>query len=80
MIYEIKIFTEKTICGADFKNKEYIKFINLNLISSLSDLTIFQLPFSGNVSGKFSELKMNNKDLFYIKESEFIKIKEKLNL
>jgi hypothetical protein len=66
----------KGICFDDFKNDDKITYINLSLISQLTDIEEYQKPFSGEKTNKkFSILTMNNGDIFHIREKVFNEIK-----
>ena len=57
----------KNICGADIRNKEYKSdLINVNLISSVSDVCRFNNPLSGGYVGDYAIVTMNNRDTYSI--------------
>lgn len=70
----IKIFAKNTICGADFDEKEYTIYINLNYIVYLSDLQVFRLPISGSTKGQYASVKLTDSSIFFIKKDEYNKI------
>jgi len=63
MFYKLHYFKKsEDICADDLKNEILIDTINLSLVSSLSDLRQFRLPFTGQYRGKYALLTMNNGD------------------
>ncbi len=80
MFYKLNFFKKcESLCGDDFQNKIKIDTINLHLLSSLSELMPFKLPFSGKDMGYFAVLKMNNGDIYYIKKDSFDDIIDVIN-
>jgi len=81
MLYEIGYFKKgKEICGDDFNNRQEIEEINTLLISSLSALKTFSLPFTGKDIGKYAVITMNNNDKYYIDEEQYKNIKMDMRL
>lgn len=77
MFYKLHYFKKAdSICADDLKEKNQIDTINLSLVSSLSDLKKFHLPFSGDFKGNYSLLTMNNGDRYYINENSFADVSE----
>lgn len=65
-MFNIRYFKKgNDICGDDFKNHE-IEKINLDLLSSLSELKKLELPFSSKKVGDYALITMNNGDKYYI--------------
>lgn len=76
MFHKINYHTKGNgICGSDMNNN-YTDSINISLISSLSELEPFNLPFSNTHKGNYAVLTMNNKDKYYITENSFLEISE----
>jgi hypothetical protein len=74
---EIKYFnTDVGICVDDFKNTDRTTYLNPNLISEISDLITFTLP--GKKVEKYFTIHMNNKRGYFCRESEFGKIKKRI--
>ncbi len=74
MFHKINYFTKGNgMCGNDMDNN-YTDTINISLISSLSELNRFNLPFSNEYKGNYAVLKMNNKDIYYLTENSFLEI------
>ena len=72
MFYKLHYFKKgKELCGNDFLEKDKVDTINLSLVSSISDLQQFRLPFSGTFKGNYGLLSMNNGDIYYLKEESF---------
>jgi len=69
---------EGEICGSDLENENSEVYINLNLVSSITGLKTFKLPFSGTEVKKYSIISMSNKDKFYIDEKSYNDIFSKL--
>ena len=71
-MYKLKYFQSgRDLCGSDFKNENKIEYINLQQISSISDIKKFNLPFSGNYAGEYVVVRMSNGSIFYIYKEEF---------
>lgn len=68
MFYDLKYIkkSNKGLCGDDLKQKQQVDKINLNLISSVSEITKFHLPFSGDYVADYATVTMNNGDIYYI--------------
>jgi hypothetical protein len=74
---EIKYFnTDVGICADDFKNTDRTVYLNPNLISEISDLNTFTFP--GKKVEKYFTIHMNNKRGYFCRESEFEKIKKRI--
>jgi hypothetical protein len=75
---EIKYFnTDVGICADDFKNTDRTAYLNPNLISEISDLQMT----SGTLAirpQKYFTIHMNNKRGYFCRESEFEKIKKRI--
>ncbi len=82
MFYKLKYFKNSVagICGSDFETTERVELINLNLISSISSLCTYTLPFSGKIIGTYAVLVMNNKDTFYIKKDSFLALIKNIDI
>jgi hypothetical protein len=79
MFHKIHYFKKSdNICAEDLKEKEKIEIINISLISSISDLLDFKLPFSGKFIGKYALITMNNGDKFYVNEKPYLFMMELL--
>lgn len=79
-MYKLKFFKfGKGLCGADFENDRNVEFINLNQVSSISEIKEFYLPLSGSYKGDYAVVRMQNKDKFYIDKSEHDKLMEFIN-
>ncbi len=74
MFIKVLYFEKDRICGDSFKNKESYVTLNINLISSISEPVIFELPFSGNKVGNYFKITMSNGEIFYLfeKRSEYV--------
>jgi hypothetical protein len=70
----------ESICGSDFENKRNTEYINLQQVSSLSELRVFRLPFSGKYVGDYSIVRMLNGDKFAVDKKEYQRIKTALNI
>ena len=81
MFYQLRYFKKSTngLCGADFENKEEKDMVNIPLISSVSDLISFKLPFSNGFVGKYAVVTMNNGEKYYIGEESFLSLSFKIN-
>jgi hypothetical protein len=79
--YELKYFkkSDNGICADDFKNIMKTDIINLFLISSISELKSFCLPFSGKLVDKYVLVTMNNGDKYYISEYYSIDLLVEIN-
>ncbi len=81
MFYKLHYFKKaESICANDLKEKEQIDMINLSLVSSLSELKKFHLPFSGQFMGNYAQLTMNNGDKYYISSDSFIDVLKQLEI
>ena len=79
-MYKLKYFTQgKGMCASDLENKRRIENINLQQVSSLSDIYKFHLPLSGTYVGDYATVSMQNGDTFYIDKEEFTNISTVLN-
>ena len=78
-MYKIQYFTTGNgMCASDLDNQRQTENINLQQVSSLSDMKKFYLPFSGTHKGDYAIVSMQNGDRFYIDKSEHYKIMEVL--
>tara|TARA_R110002020_G_scaffold457907_1_gene675006 strand:+ start:526 stop:771 length:246 start_codon:yes stop_codon:yes gene_type:complete len=79
-MYKLKYFTAGNgMCASDLENTQQIENINLQQVSSLSDMKKFHLPLSGTYKGDYAVVKMQNGNNFYIDKTEHAKISEALN-
>ena len=79
-LYKLKYFTTGNgMCASDLENTQQIENINLQQISSLSDMKKFHSPLSGTYKGDYAVVKMQNGNNFYIDKTEHAKISEALN-
>jgi hypothetical protein len=79
-MYKLQYFKSgDSICGSDLENKQQVECINLQQVSSLSDIKKFLLPLSGTYKGDYAVVSMQNGDRFYINKAEHSKITEALN-
>jgi hypothetical protein len=79
-MYKLKYFTKAGgMCASDLKNARQIEHINLQQISSFTDIKEFHLPFSGTLVGEYATVSMQNGDRFYIDNEEHVRISEALN-
>lgn len=81
VMFSVQYFkNSESICGSDFKNKRNTEYINLQQVSSLSQLMTFRLPFSGKYVGDYGILSMQNGDKFVVDKDEYQRIKQALNM
>ena len=79
-MYKLKYLTTGNgICASDLENTQQMENVNLQHISSLSDMKKFHLPLSGTYKGDYAMVSMQNGDKFYIDKTEHTKISEALN-
>lgn len=79
-MYKLQYFTTGNgMCASDLENKRQTEYINLQQVSSLSDIKKFHLPLSGTYKGDYATVSMQNGDRFYINKAEHSKIAEALN-
>lgn len=79
-MYKLQYFKSgDSLCGSDLENKTEVEYINVQQISSLSDVKKFLLPLSGTYKGDYAVVSMQNGDRFYINKVEHSKIAEALN-
>lgn len=79
-MYKLQYFKSGySLCGSDLENKQQVEHINLQQVSSLSDIKKFLLPLSGTYKGDYAVVNMQNGDRFYINKAEHSKIAEALN-
>ena len=79
-MYKLQYFKSgDSICGSDLENQQQVEHINLQQVSSLSDIKKFLLPLSGTYKGDYAVVSMQNGDRFYINKAEHSKIVEALN-
>lgn len=80
MFYKLHYFKKsEDICADDLKNEILIDTINLSLVSSLSSLRQFRLPFTGQYRAKYALLTMNNGDRYFIDEGSFADVSNAIN-
>jgi hypothetical protein len=76
-MYKLKYFTTgNEMCASDLENQRQTENINLQQVSSLSDMNKFHLPLSGTYKGDYAVVSMQNGDRFYIDKTEHSKITE----
>jgi len=79
-MYKLKYFTKGNgMCASDLENTQQIEYVNLQQVSSFSDIKKFNLPLSGTYKGDYAIVSMQNGDNFYIDKTEHAKISEALN-
>lgn len=79
-MYKLKYFTTgDSLCASDLENIRQIEHINLQQVSSLSDMKKFHLPLSGTYKGDYAVVSMQNGDRFFIDRTEHGKITVALN-
>ena len=80
IMYKLQYFTTGSgMCASDLENQRQTENINLQQVSSLSDMNKFHLPLSGTYKGDYAVVSMQNGDRFYIDKTEHSKITEALN-
>jgi len=80
IMYKLQYFKSgDSLCGSDLENKQQVEYINLQQVSSLSDIKKFHLPLSGTYKGDYAILSMQNGDRFYIDKKEHSRISEVLS-
>lgn len=81
MFHKINYFKKaKEICADDFNEPNKVDTINLSLVSSLTELQDFRLPFSGTHKGHYALLTMNNGDRYYILTNSFMDLRNAMRL
>ncbi len=76
---EVKYFCFGTgLCADDFKNTDKTVYLNPNLISEITDLDTFTTPFGGREVEKYFMIRMNNERCYFCRESEFAKVKKRI--
>jgi hypothetical protein len=79
-MYKLQYFTTGNgMCASDLENQRQTESINLQQVSSLSDMKKFHLPLSGTYKGDYAVVSMQNGDRFYIDKVEHGRISEALN-
>ena len=79
-MYKLKYFTKGNgMCASDLENTQQTENVNLQQVSSLSDIKKFHLPLSGTYKGDYAVVSMQNGNNFYIDKAEHSKITEALN-
>jgi hypothetical protein len=79
-MYKLQYFQSgNSICGNDLENKLQIEYINLQQVSSISEVKKLLLPLSGRYKGDYAVVSMQNGDRFYINKVEHSKIAAALN-
>jgi hypothetical protein len=80
IMYKLQYFTTgNELCASDLENQLQTENINLQQVSSLSDIKKFHLPLSGTYKGDYAILSMQNGDRFYIDKKEHSRISEVLS-
>jgi len=80
IMYKLQYLTTgEGMCASDLKNQRQTENINLQQVSSLSDMKKFHLPLSETYKGDYAVVSMQNGDRFYIDKTEHSKIMEALN-
>lgn len=67
-----------SICADDFKEQKRTTKINVSCIESLSGIRTFKKPFSEIYVAKYSCLKMNSGNMFYIDVETYTEVYNKL--
>ena len=76
-MYKLRHFySGDSFCGSDLDNEKQVEYINLQQVSSLSDIKRFILPLSGTYKGEYAVVSMQNGDRFYIDKTEHGKLKD----
>lgn len=79
-MYKLQYFTTGNgMCLSDLQKQRQSENINLQQVSSLSDMKEFHLPLSGVYGGDYAVVSMQNGDRFYIDKAEHGRISEALN-
>jgi hypothetical protein len=79
-MYKLQYFTTGNgMCAGDLENLRQTENINLQQVSSISDMKKFHLPLSGTYKGDYAVVSMQNGDRFYIDKTEHRKLTEALN-
>jgi len=79
-MYKLQYFTKGNgLCASDLENQQQSENINLQQVSSLSDMKKFNLPLSGTYIGDYAIVNMLNGDVFFIDKVEYVKISKALN-
>ncbi len=79
-MYKLQYFKSgNSICGSDLEGKQQVEYINLQQVSSLSDIKKFFLPLTGTYIGDYAVVSMQNGDRFYINKVEHSKMLEAHN-
>ena len=80
IMYKLQYFTTGSgMCANDLENQRQTENINLQQVSSISDMKKFHLPLSGAYKDDYAVVSMQNGDRFYIDKTEYSKIMESLN-
>lgn len=80
IMYKLKYFTtEDEMCASDLEKTQQTVNLNLQQISSLSDMKKFHLPLSGTYMGDYAVVRMQNGDSFNIDKQEYNKLSKILN-
>lgn len=79
-MYKLNYFTTgDSLCASDLENQRQSEYINLQQVSSISDMKKFHLPLSGTYKGDYAVVNMQNGDRFYIDKTEHSKLTGALN-
>jgi hypothetical protein len=65
-MYKLKYFSRGILCGSNFENGRRTIRINLQHVSTVSEIERFVLPFSNKFVGEYAEVRMQNGDTFFI--------------
>ena len=66
-LFALKYFERgDSISGANFHRERQVEFINLQHISSISEIKEFTTPLTGTIIGKAAVVIMKNDDTFFI--------------
>lgn len=80
IMYKLQYFIKgNRMCASDLENQCQTEYINLQQVSSLSDMKKYFLPLSGIYKGDYAVVSMQNGDKFYINKIEHSKICKVLN-
>lgn len=79
-MYKLQYFTTGNgMCASDLEKQRQTENINLQQVSSLSNVKKFHLPLSGTCKGDYAIVSMQNGDRFYIDKKEHNRLSEALN-
>jgi len=81
MFYSLSYFKKnENICPEDFNNRIKDDLININLISSIQEITELRKVFSGDLVGYYSVVTMSNKDCYYIYQKDLENLIKKIKI